>query len=303
VNFRLPLPDPMPRAFSVRAAREHGISEAQLRNPAFVTPFHGTRIAPGIDNELSVRCAALATRLRPGQVFSHVTAAMLHGMPLPRATGFGSIQVTSQAPLRAIRHRGTIGHQSHLGPEDVLILHGLLVTSPERTWCDLSGLLGFADLVAAGDSLLYWKHPQTTIERLRAANRRYASHRGEAQRSLALQALSPFSRSRPESHLRVALHASRLPNPIPNYPVYLAPSRRDIEIDLAFPRFATGIEYQGDHHRTDRAQWRKDIGRANDAADAGWSLLYFTGDDTRDMPALLSRVEFRLRSRGWVDNY
>jgi hypothetical protein len=170
----------------------------------------------------------------------------------------------------------------------------------ERTWCDLAALLSIPDLVAAGDYLLCWESPKTTLPRLQDAASRYPSRRGKAALTPALALLSTRSRSRPESLLRVALVTSALPHPSPNFGVHLLLSRRDIEIDLAFPRYKVGLEYQGDHHREDRRQWRRDIKRGNDAVDEGWSMLYFTGDDTDDMAELLTRVERRLRSRGWV---
>lgn len=100
--------------------------------------------------------------------------------------------------------------------------------------------------------------------------------------------------------MRVALVASALPDPIPNFEVHLFLSHRSDEIDLAYPRFRVGLEYQGDHHRENRAQWRRDVKRGNDAVDEGWSTIFFTGDDTADMTGVISSVERRLRSRGWV---
>ncbi|WP_354499842.1 hypothetical protein [Mycetocola sp. 2940] len=171
----------------------------------------------------------------------------------------------------------------------------------ERTWCDLAAKLSFADLVAAGDYLLCWEDPKTTVERLKDAVDQYTSQRGRAVLPVALAALCPRSRSRPESLLRVALVASPLPDPIPNFGVHLVLSRRNIEIDLAYPKYKVGLEYQGDHHREEVGQWRRDVKRGNDAVDEGWSMLYFTGDDTKDLAELLTRVERRLRQRGWRD--
>ena len=180
------------------------------------------------------------------------------------------------------------------------MVSGVPVTTAERAWCDLAAILSLPDLVAAGDYLLCWEHPKTTLERLVDAVAQYPSRRGRSKLALALALLSPRSRSRPESILRVTLAGSPLPNPVPNFAVFLDLSRRNIEIDLAFPKYKVGLEYQGDHHRENRRQWRRDIRRGNDAVDEGWSMLYFTGDDTDDLPELLGRVERRLQQRGWV---
>lgn len=300
MTFRKPIPQTMPHAFSVADARHNGITASQLRNPAFGRLFFGTRTRPGSDDGLLSHCRSLAVRMSDGQAFSHTTAALLLGVPLPVPAQSGPLHVMSPAPVRALRCRGVVGHESHLAPDDVTWVSGLPVTSPERTWCDLAALLDYPDLVAAGDDLLCWKHPKSTFPLLQDAVTRYPSQRGRAMHRRALSALSPYSRSRPESLLRVALVASHLPDPIPNFAVHLRLSGRDMEIDLAYPKYKVGLEYQGDHHRTDRAQWRSDIRRGNDAVDEGWSMMYFTGDDTDDLQGLISRVERRLRSRGWM---
>lgn len=234
-----------------------------------------------------------------GAIFSHVTAALLHGMPLPIGLEGGPLHVTAPAGVRATKARGTIGHSATLGADDVVQKQGIHITSPERTWCDLASVLALGDLVAAGDFLLWWQQPLTTTERLAEAVLAYPSQRGRSLLRRAVGLLSTRSRSRPESIVRLAIGASALPDPLPNFEVYLALSNRDVEIDLAFPTYKVGLEYQGDHHRTDRRQWRRDIRRGNDAVDEGWSMVYFTGDDLTDLPDLIARTERRLRSRGW----
>jgi hypothetical protein len=234
-----------------------------------------------------------------GAIFSHVTAALLHGMPLPLELEAAPLHVTSPASVRATKAHGAVGHSATLRASDVIERDGIRATTPERTWCDLASVLDLSDLVAAGDYLLWEEEPLTTMERLAEAVLDYPSQRGRAQMRRALGFLSPRSRSRPESIVRLALTASILPDPVPNFEVHLALSRRDIAIDLAYPKYKVGLEYQGDHHREDRRQWRRDIRRGNDAVDEGWSMLYFTGDDLADLPGILARTERRLRSRGW----
>jgi hypothetical protein len=115
----------------------------------------------------------------------------------------------------------------------------------------------------------------------------------------ALESLSDRSRSRPESLVRLALVASHLPDPVPNHSVFLPLSGKRIEIDLAYLDFKVGLEYQGDHHRTDRRQWRRDIRRGNDAVEENWSMIYVAGDDLGNLNDMVARTERRLRARGW----
>lgn len=293
----------MPNVFSVADARRNGVTPRQLRNSEFGAPFFGTRTAPGVTDDLPTRCLALATRMPRGTVFSHVTAALLYGVPLPYKVESGPIHILSPAPARALRYRGTIGHSALLRPGESFTGGGIPLTSPERTWCDLATLLDLPDLIAAGDYLLCWEKPFTTHAQLSAAVEQYPSRRGSLLLRRALTGVSSRSRSRAESLVRVALVESHLPDPIPNYGVRLPLSGRYVEIDLAYPEFKVGLEYLGDHHRADRGQWRKDVGRGNDAVDDNWSMLYFTGDDLRTLPTVVSRTELRLRARGWVDGH
>ncbi|MET1051007.1 MAG: hypothetical protein ABWX65_00065 [Mycetocola sp.] len=301
--FRKSLPQPLPAAFSVADAYARGFSRGQLRNPALLVPFHGTRVvapptpaAPQI--AFDVRCTALATRMPPGAAFSHRTAAILHQMPLPRQTS-DLLEVTVPAPGRAIRRRGVGGHCSLLPPECVVLLAGVPVTTVERTWCDLATILSLPDLVAVADFLLWHKAPRTTVARLTAAVERYPSRSGGPALRCALTLVSDHSQSRPESLVRVDLALSALPTPVANYEVYLTAAGRTVFLDLAFPAYKLELEYHGDQHRTDVRQWRSDVRRANDIGDEGWQTLQFTGDDLADLPGLRRRVERRLRSLGW----
>lgn len=52
--------------------------------------------------------------------------------------------------------------------------------------------------------------------------------------------------------------------------------------DLGYPERGVLIEYHGDHHRTDAAQWREDLARQQLFEDAGYRLLVATLDDLAD---------------------
>jgi very-short-patch-repair endonuclease len=69
-------------------------------------------------------------------------------------------------------------------------------------------------------------------------------------------------------------------------------------VDLAWPRFRACVEYEGDGHRTDRAQFRKDITRTQRLEDHGWRVIRITDDDlARGGHEFLHRVRSVLRAR------
>jgi very-short-patch-repair endonuclease len=50
------------------------------------------------------------------------------------------------------------------------------------------------------------------------------------------------------------------------------------------------LEYQGDQHRTDRAQWQRDIARTRALQAEGWTELQFTQADLDDPARFLTEL-------------
>lgn len=115
-----PLPSDVPvPAFSTRHAQRAGITRGRTRSSDLHIPFYGTRLPAGVDDLVS-RCLARATRLPLSAVFSHLTAALLWGLPLPRALADGAVlHVTVPTGRRAPQGKTTRGHQAHLDAVDV----------------------------------------------------------------------------------------------------------------------------------------------------------------------------------------
>ena len=68
-----------------------------------------------------------------------------------------------------------------------------------------------------------------------------------------------------ESETRITTTQYGLPRAVTNYTVPGATfsNGEPITLDLAWPEFRVAIEYDGDHHRTDKAQWRRDNDKMN----------------------------------------
>jgi hypothetical protein len=124
--------------------------------------------------------------------------------------------------------------------------------------------------------------------------------RGKARADRALQLVRPGAESRPESLLRLAILATGLPEPELNVEVYSSSGIFVGGADLLYRRYRLVIEYDGDHHRVDSAQFDRDIGRLDDFAAAGWRVVRiakrsFLGD--RD--ACTGRVRRAMTDAGW----
>ncbi|TFB50323.1 DUF559 domain-containing protein [Cryobacterium tagatosivorans] len=320
MTARVPLPDEFSdRPFLTATARDAGVGPSRLRGADLYRPFWGIRspappapagapgvAAPGADASaaavaVEALCRALALRMPPHAFFTHETAAQLLRLPLPRAfEAAPPLHVGMPAPARAMDARGVVGHSMRIRADDVVVWQGLRFTGPARTWLDLAARLSLVDLVAAGDYLVQWRRPLATLDELADAVARYPSRRGLARARDALPLVRTRSESRRETKLRVAIVLGGLPEPECNLNIYDPDGRLLARADLAYPEFRLLLEYQGDHHRTDRAQWRRDIRRVGSLEDQGWQVLQFTDDDLRDPAALLARIELRLRGRGWT---
>lgn len=287
-----PKPFPHPnRAFTVREARAHGVSRRRLRALDFDKPFHGIRVAAAELSFLDDRCRAFLPRMPRDGVFSHVTAAALYRIPLPlRLSTSPELHVSVPASRRAVDAKGIVGHKTRLTVGDWDERFGFAVTTPERTWCDLSSLLSLPELVAAGDKLIARRLPQTTRAALERAVTTYPSRRGIRNLRRALSLLSDRAESPRESLLRVAIVLAGLPEPKVNMRIFSAKGEFLGRVDLCYPHLKLTLEYQGDHHRTDQRQWRKDIARRRALQADGWTELQYTQSDLDDPARFLGEL-------------
>lgn len=208
-------------------------------------------------------------------VISGTTAGRLHGLWLPELQDI--IHVATASPGRRGREMTRtkrtefIAHRYQLRTADVTVRAGLPMTSPARTWRDLAGVLDLPGHVAAGDSVL---RGGTTLDELHEIVRRTSRGRYSRRAKYALTLLDARSRSRPESHLRVAISAPGMPRFQVNAAVYRDDEGWLAEPDLSLPEAKLALEYQGADHAELR-RMRRDITRGADMRRQGWlTLLY-----------------------------
>lgn len=239
----------------------------------------GVRIARGcwlpeeFAADLGARCLAALATCADDTLVAFTTAARLHGLWLPAVAD--EIHLAAAQPERVSRgmtrtHRPEFrAHRRVFDEADRTMINGLRVTSLERTWIDLAPRLSLPDLVAAGDSAL---RAGATLESLADVIRRSRRLRGVCRAREALPLLDRRSRSRPESHLRVAATAPNLPRFEVNEPVYRDAGGWLAEPDLSLADAKIALEYQGEEHAEIR-RMRKDITRAADMRDERWLVL------------------------------
>ncbi len=237
-------------------------------------------------------------------VFSHLTAAVLWGMPLPSHLDIESLHVSAQAPARAPSGRGITGHSLRLMPASTRWLGGFPVLAPAETWRLLAEVLAAHDLVCVGDFIVTgnpWRQilPLATIDELTLASRSRSAFRGSRLAIEALHAVRVGPLSRPESLLRQLVLAAGLPEPVLNGTIATSSGSFVAMPDLGWPDYHVAAEYEGDHHRG-RGQFRHDIRRVELIIDQDWSVVRVSADDLFDRPSeLVTRLGARLTARGW----
>ena len=112
--------------------------------------------------------------------------------------------------------------------------------------------------------------------------------------------MSERSRSPAESRTRLIFEDARLPTPELNMDIRDPMGKFVANVDFAFPRFRLVVEYEGDHHRTDREQFRRDIERIESLSALGWRVVRLVAAHVYVDPGeAVRRVREALRDRGW----
>lgn len=159
---------------------------------------------------------------------------------------------------------------------------GLIVSHPIEVLCQIAGSLPLDEVVVILDHLLGpnsritgWSRELITEHLAIRDNRRGVS---TVLRALALA--RPRVESPGETRLRLLVVRAGFPEPAINLAVP-DPDRpgRFRRLDLGWEALKLGVEYQGDHHRAKRNQWREDLQRRDSLASVGWDLREVTAAD------------------------
>lgn len=238
------------------------------------------------------RCALFQLRLAPPSFFSHSTAAQLHGMPVPFSDSTSRLlHISFPAPHRAPHARGIAGHAIHIEPHELMVLPtGIRVTTPLRTWFDLAHSLSLLDLVAAGDSLIFWKRQLASPSDLADALGRPFNRRIRRKLRRAGDLLNDRSESPQESILRAIIVLAGLPEPRVNHVISTRFGEFVARTDLIIDSYRVVLEYQGDYHRTSKGQWRADMTRRSKLEALGWRVMELNADDLDDPAGLVQRI-------------
>jgi hypothetical protein len=281
-------------SFTVEDAVRNGIPVDRLRGRDLLRPTRSLRVSRTSPlDTVEARARALRPLLSADQWFSHTTAAVLWGLPLPRRLRDDLVVHVTGRGGRQMRRPGVVGHRTLVVPV-IGTAHGLPASDPIRTWLDCASVLSVRELVVMGDQLVArW----CTIEDLSRAVGCAGGIRGISRLRVAVERVRVGSESPMETELRLVLVDHGLPEPLCNTEVRAADGRFLGRVDLAYPELRLAIEYEGRHHQEDRRTYLRDIDRRERFELERWVFVLVADRDLADEERLVGRVRRRIAER------
>jgi hypothetical protein len=184
---------------------------------------------------------AEVARLAPGSVVSHVSAAVLHGLPVWDVP-LERVQVTRARASGARNGPSVRVHSAPLDASEIVQLGEAFVTSPARTVVDLARRSSFESAVVTADAAL--RSELVNCDDLDRALLRAAGWKGVPSARRVIAFADGRSESAGESRSRVAICRAGLPAPALQWEVRY---RGDVLgcTDFAWPEAGLVAEFDG----------------------------------------------------------
>lgn len=320
------LPAVLGTVFTPEQARAAGVSARRLRARDLEHPHRGLLVVTSNQSEhdeaeedrapFSRDRAQRAELLRRAHLYRPLmvrhaffvgrTAAGIWGLPIECS---GDLEVGVPAPHRAPRRRGIEGRQIAPTLVSVREVDGLPLMSPAATWAMMAAELTVRELVVLGDAAVHVPrddrarprpdHALATVEQLRAATdagpRRAVGRLRDALERICTGSASPL-----ETEYRLDAEDAGIPEPELDVEIRDARGVLLGVTEFCYRDQRVLVEVEGDHHRTSRQQWRRDIEKYAAYVAQGFEVVRLTSAHVRGAnPTATTIVRDVLIRRGW----
>ncbi|WP_319456342.1 MULTISPECIES: endonuclease domain-containing protein [unclassified Mycobacterium] len=231
---------------------------------------------------------------RTATVVGHSAAALL-----------GSRWIPVDAPVELAHSRkvaapGILVRSDEIRADEVCSIDGIECTTAARTAYDLGRRLPLETAVIRIDALL--NATGGTPASVEDIARSHPGARGIRRLWAALDLVDAGAESPQETRLRLLLVQSGLPRPVTQIPVTNQRGRVVRRIDMGWPDWKVGAEYDGEQHFTNPDDYSNDIERLEFLAAKGWKIVRVSSKQLRYQRAkVVARVRLALRERGFPD--
>jgi hypothetical protein len=203
----------------------------------------------------------------------------------------GAKWIDDRAPAEILhdnRHAPAMIRTWSVGVEDdeITVVGGVPVTTPERTALDLARRYPVDKAVATIDSLA--RATRLKLPDVELLAERSKGRRGIRRSRVALDLVDSGAESPRETWLRLLLIRAGFPRPQTQIPVRDQYGQLVAVLDMGWEDMKIAADYEGDQHRTDRRRFQRDIHRAEAVAELGWIDVRVTAADTQG--GIIARV-------------
>jgi hypothetical protein len=238
----------------------------------FVAVYPDVHLSP--DTTMTAIIRAGAAWLWSGRrgVVAGRSAAALHGAKWVDARKPAELLWSNRRPPKGIRT-----WSDTLADDEVELIGGVRVTTPARTALDIACRYPLVRAVAAIDALA--RATQLKIADAELLVDRYRGRRGIRKARQILDLVDPGAESPQESWLRLVVIRNHFPRPKTQIPVYDEFGVLVGVFDLGWEDMKIAMDYEGEHHRTNRRVFNHDIRKAETVAQLGWTDIRVTAED------------------------
>lgn len=206
------------------------------------------------------------------------------------------------AELTRIRSASAPGirvHRETLLDDEVCPVQSIDCTTVARTVFDIGRRIPGDEAIIRIDALL--NATRAPLAGVAFVAARHPGARGIRHLRRVMALVDGGAESPQETRTRLVLIRAGAPVPQTQIPVRNASGRVVRRIDMGWPAYRVGVEYDGGHHWTDPAAHAEDIARLEFLADQGWIIIRVSARQLREAPEdIWRRAEQALRRRGWT---
>ena len=240
-----------------------------------------------------------ATRAKAAWLWAHRDATVA-GLSAAALHGTKWIDASLPAELIRIgdRAQGIVIHRDKLVDDEVCVLDGMAATTPARTAFDLGRRGRLEVAVIRLDALacatrLQRKHVDPLLERHRGA-------RGIVQLRQAVDLMDAGAESPQETRTRLLLINAGFPRPKTQIVICNEYDEFVARIDMGWPEWRVGVQYDGPQHWTDPARHALDIDQQAELQALDWRIVRVSRDLLRYRSSVfLGRTCQAMRAAGW----
>nr|WP_090274448.1 DUF559 domain-containing protein [Mycolicibacterium komanii] len=194
--------------------------------------------------------------------------------------------------------KGIVLHNDTLAPDETCTVRGLPVTTAARTAFDLGRRYGRTLAIIRVDALLHATSLQ--LSDVDALIERHRGARGLRQLRDVLLLADPGAESPQETRTRLVLTDAGLRPSRTQINVYDAYGVHVGRIDMGWPEWKVGVEYDGEQHWTNPRIRAADIDRQARLEALGWRIIRVSAEMLRYRPhTIVERTASALRDAGW----